>query len=155
MVKNLRRFGINHDIGYNIVKISQIMKRELLQQLRKHGITPEQLSILRILSTKDRITQFEIGKETQQDPPTITRTLERMKRNGYIKKNPYNKDRRAKEIIITKKGRELQKQLPYKLNAHFNELLKQFSKKKKKFLKKLLLEFYSVLHDSIDNKKRQ
>ena len=155
MHNKVPKLGINHDIGYNIFKISQIMKRELIRQLKIYKITPEQMAVIRVLSIKNRITQSEICKMTQQDPPTITRTMKRMERGGFIRKKVYYKDKRAVKIVITNKGRKLGRQIPVRLKNHFDELLNQFSKKKKELLRGLLVELHTILCDSVGIKKHQ
>src|SRR4051812_32867055 len=66
------------------------------------GLTPDQFSILRWLNEGDPagLTQREITKLMASDPNTITSTLNRMERAGFITRQPHERDRRAKRVQL-------------------------------------------------------
>lgn len=72
------------------------------------GLTPDQFSILRWLTEGDQagLTQREITKLMASDPNTITSTLNRMERAGFIERQPHERDRRAKRVRLRPLGAE-------------------------------------------------
>jgi DNA-binding MarR family transcriptional regulator len=72
------------------------------------GLTPDQFSILRWLTEGDPagLTQREITKLMASDPNTITSTLNRMERAGFIARQPHERDRRAKRVLLRPLGAE-------------------------------------------------
>src|SRR3954465_2540623 len=78
------------------------------QRVAHLNLTPDQFSILRWLTEGDPagLTQREITKLMASDPNTITSTLNRMERAGFIARQPHERDRRAKRVRLRPLGVE-------------------------------------------------
>jgi DNA-binding MarR family transcriptional regulator len=78
------------------------------QRVAHLSITPDQFSILRWISEGDPagLTQRTITDLMASDPNTITSTLARMERHGWVERKPHEKDRRAHRVCLLPKGRK-------------------------------------------------
>jgi DNA-binding MarR family transcriptional regulator len=74
------------------------------EALRPFGLRPTQFTILQVLSLTGEITQGELGRILAMDSTTLTRTLEIMRRQGWITKRR-GKDRREWRLGLAKAGK--------------------------------------------------
>ena len=73
-------------------------------ELSGTGITLSQAQVLYCLESQGELAQNELAAQLQIEPPTIARILDRMERDGWIKRLPSPHDRRKKLIRPTKKA---------------------------------------------------
>lgn len=53
---------------------------------------------------EESITQYELAKHTHLTPPTVSVTLQKMERDGYITRVPDESDMRQMRVTLTEKG---------------------------------------------------
>ncbi|MGM9637825.1 MAG: MarR family winged helix-turn-helix transcriptional regulator, partial [Eubacteriales bacterium] len=53
---------------------------------------------------EEGITQYELAKHTHLSPPTVSVTLQKMEREGYITRVPDETDMRQMRVTLTEKG---------------------------------------------------
>ncbi len=99
--KENRRFGLHLSI---ILRRGQMY---LDRQLEPFGVRAGQLPILRILGRKDGISQEGIRKFLHLDKGTIAKTIRPLLNAGYVTRKRDPKDKRAYQIFLTRKGREI------------------------------------------------
>ena len=77
------------------------------QRVSHLSVTPDQFSILRWLHEGDPagLTQRHITDLMASDPNTITSTLVRMEKAGFIVRKPHERDRRAHRVQLLETGR--------------------------------------------------
>ena len=73
--------------------------------LESIGITTALFSVLNYLMTADVAIQQEIGAAIGIDPSTMVSLIDELERAGLAKRRPHPHDRRAREVVITPKGR--------------------------------------------------
>src|SRR5918998_760347 len=69
------------------------------------GITTALFSILNLLLSREAMIQQEIGAAIGIDPSTMVSLIDELERAGLAKRRPHPRDRRAREVVITAKGR--------------------------------------------------
>jgi DNA-binding MarR family transcriptional regulator len=69
------------------------------------GLTPSLFLLLNVLAAREGANQQEIGSETGIDPSTMVSLIDQLESAGLAKRRPHPKDRRAREVRITPKGR--------------------------------------------------
>jgi DNA-binding MarR family transcriptional regulator len=76
------------------------------RRLAHTGVTPDQFTTLRTLSEHGAsgMTQSELTRLLASDPNTIAALVERMERNGWIIREPHEKDRRANRLRLLPAG---------------------------------------------------
>ncbi|MFD2626478.1 MarR family winged helix-turn-helix transcriptional regulator [Salibacterium salarium] len=83
----------------------RLFSKEMNDYLQQHNLYSSQWTILYILLENGPMTQTDIWKYLQVEAPTITRTLTRMEKSGWIIKKLGN-DKREKIILLTDEARE-------------------------------------------------
>ena len=113
-------------------------KQAIHAPLREHGITTAQWQFLRVLWHREGLNQNELSARLRTHPSTTVSALQLLERNGYVRRERSDTDRRNAHVFLTPKGRALEK----KLIPHAAELsglaMRGMSKSDVAMLKKLL-----------------
>jgi DNA-binding MarR family transcriptional regulator len=82
------------------------MSAHIKQQLLKKGlkVTPGQLGILFLLKSRNMQSMSELSRELDTDNSAITRSIDRLEKNGLVQRNNSSDDRREYHITITAAG---------------------------------------------------
>jgi DNA-binding MarR family transcriptional regulator len=75
--------------------------------LESIGLTPALFGVLNVLGARKGVTQKEIGSAMGIDPSTMVSLIDNLEADGLAKRRPHPTDRRAREVVITPKGRRL------------------------------------------------
>ena len=73
--------------------------------LESLGITTALFSVLNYLLSRESAIQQEIGTAIGIDASTMVSLIDELERAGLAKRRPHPRDRRAREVVITSKGR--------------------------------------------------
>jgi DNA-binding MarR family transcriptional regulator len=113
-------FSLWRMLDHTRFMISRLREKEL----DLVGLTPEQAHILDILVQNDGSTNInQIAGITMRRHHSISTQIDRMVKQGLVKKKQSTRDRREFSILITEKGQELDIRLKsllinaYKLNG--------------------------------------
>ena len=100
--------------GFFIRDTHMHLLRVLRGFLKAHGISTAQWFLLRVLWTEDGLSQRELSERVGTTEPTTQSALRLMEKRGIVRQGRNAKDRRTKNIFLTKKGRALEGELiPY------------------------------------------
>ncbi len=94
--------------GFYISQIKQIQGRVFEKLLKAHEIDDfngAQGRILFVLWQEDRLTIHELGQRTSLAKTTLTSMLDRMEKQGHLRRIPDPNDRRQIHIVLTDKAR--------------------------------------------------
>jgi DNA-binding MarR family transcriptional regulator len=69
------------------------------------GLTPALFALLNVIGAREGAIQQELGSALGIDPSTMVSLIDRLEGAGLAKRRPSPKDRRAREVTITAKGR--------------------------------------------------
>jgi DNA-binding MarR family transcriptional regulator len=84
-------------------RVSQIYD----QHLEPFGLTVTQYGVLGHLATFDGISIGELAEKLVMDPTTLTRNLRPLEREGLVAAKTDRRDRRARSLGLTVKGRQV------------------------------------------------
>jgi DNA-binding MarR family transcriptional regulator len=73
--------------------------------LQSIGLTPALFAVLNYLRAREGEIQQQIGSAMGIDPSTMVSLVDQLERAGLAKRRPHPQDRRAREVVITAKGR--------------------------------------------------
>ena len=73
--------------------------------LRSIGMTPALFAVLNYLQAHEGAIQQQVGSAMKIDPSTMVSLVDELERAGLAKRRPHPQDRRAREVLITPKGR--------------------------------------------------
>lgn len=96
-------------IFYQIEKAIKQYRTMAQRNLNKlgHKITINQILMMIQVDRKPEISQVELAELLFKDVASITRMIELLVKEDFIKREENKDDRRKKDLKITKKGREL------------------------------------------------
>jgi DNA-binding MarR family transcriptional regulator len=84
-------------------RVSQIYDHHL----EPFGLTVTQYGVLGHLATFDGISIGELAEKLVMDPTTLTRNLRPLERDGFVAGKRDRRDRRARSLGLTVKGRQV------------------------------------------------
>jgi DNA-binding MarR family transcriptional regulator len=71
------------------------------------GLTPALFGLLNVLGARKGAIQQELGRTMGIDPSTMVSLIDQLEAAGLAKRRPSPRDRRAREVTITPKGRRV------------------------------------------------
>jgi len=99
---------LKDSLGHLATQFSKAVLRRINQDLQVGGypITGEQWTALVHIWNQGGLTQQELGERLFKDKTNITRLLASLERQGYIRREPGQTDRREKTLSLTPLGQE-------------------------------------------------
>ncbi len=94
----------DNSIGYLNAIAHKLLLGKLAERLGHHGVTPGQWAALVVLWECDDIVQKDLAERMAIESATLTRTLDRMERDGFVKRHRDKEDRRRVRVQVTDKG---------------------------------------------------
>ncbi|XJZ26743.1 MarR family winged helix-turn-helix transcriptional regulator [Bacillota bacterium Lsc_1132] len=85
---------------HSLHQLSRNLTNKLNEELQAFGLYSAQWSVLYVLKTKQPLTQKELCDYLSVEAPPMTRTIQRLVKQGYVKQIP-GKDKREKYIQLT------------------------------------------------------
>ncbi len=98
-------------LGYQINLLARLFENALREQIAPLGVVPGQFPALLTLYEHDSLTQTELRRQVGIEQPTMAKTLQRMERDGLIRRTPDLHDRRRTHIHLTARAHRLQQPL--------------------------------------------
>jgi DNA-binding MarR family transcriptional regulator len=101
----------HHKVAINILCTASWIHSGDIARLKKHGITPEQYNVLRILrgSHPKKLMLAEITNRMIDKNSNATRLVEKLRQKSLVKREVCENNRRQVDISITDKGLTLLK----------------------------------------------
>ena len=91
-------YDFENSAGFWIMTTSHDYERAFNDQLAPEGITLRQCQVLGFLALAGPLAQNELAERMRIEPPTLVGILDRMERDGWIRRNACPGDRRRKLI---------------------------------------------------------
>lgn len=86
---------------------SFLFGRFVAKELEDIGMRASYRHVMKPLMEQDGLTQLELVNITKLKAPTISITLRNMEREGIVRREKNDNDRRETHVFITDKGREM------------------------------------------------
>ncbi|MGA4514032.1 MarR family transcriptional regulator [Staphylococcus caledonicus] len=101
---------------YNqLEKLITLTNNDLSLVNRRFGqrtdITNDQLELLRILYSYDRLSQYDLTMKMSREQSIVSRWIKKLVQKSYITSQQSHEDLRCKELCLTDKARHLIKQI--------------------------------------------
>lgn len=97
----------NEDLADRLHSAAIHLLRTLRRVDDETGLTAPRLSVLSVLVFAGPRTLGQLAQAEQVKPPTITRLIDALETDGFVKRTPDKKDGRVTIISATKKGEAL------------------------------------------------
>ena len=100
-----------HDIAMGLRTAYWVMHRQTGACLARQGVTADQFVLLALLAERDGITQQELVRRATSDANTVRAMLMLLERRGLVARERHPTDRRARRVMLTRKGRQMYERL--------------------------------------------
>src|SRR6478735_8211255 len=92
-----------HELFHTLHQLSRQLTNTLNEALKPLGLYGSQWSVIFVLKTKGSLTQKELCEYLFVEAPPMTRTIQRLVKQGYVRQVP-GKDKREKYIQLTEEA---------------------------------------------------
>ncbi|MCD7746592.1 MAG: MarR family transcriptional regulator [Lachnospiraceae bacterium] len=125
----------------------------ILHKAREAGLLRGQPHILEYLATNDGCSQTEICEAWDLDKSTVSGLVERMERDGLIRVEREEDDRRRKKLFLTSKGARLGKQMDEYMKQLDTTAFEGISEEEQEQFMRVLSRIYQNLKGVEENGK--
>ncbi|MDN3566370.1 MarR family winged helix-turn-helix transcriptional regulator [Paeniroseomonas aquatica] len=108
---------------YLLARASHQIASEFYDQLRRRGISIPVWRVLGGLLGSDGETVTGLAETCLLQQPTMTKLLDRMVRDGLVKRVPDQRDRRVVRVVLTQRGVALAEELAVAARQHETEVI--------------------------------
>lgn len=136
-------FAIEDSLGYLVNRVARLMAQQLGDELRPAGVGIGQWAVLMFLWAQDGMSQAELSRVVAIEPPTMVRNIDRMVRDGLVRREGDPKDGRITRIYLTDRGRSLKDQLVPKAAGVNAAILGRLTASEGRMLQRLLAKVLS------------
>ncbi len=139
--------GDDYDVWRLINRVRRLVRQTRVKELKKYGITPDELSILdRIDQLGDDASPSSIARIGEQTRAAVHEMLKKMLAEKLITKQK-DSSKKAVKVGFTKKGREIYYMADKKLSIHriFSCLSNQEKRNLELYLGKLVIKAHEDL----------
>jgi DNA-binding MarR family transcriptional regulator len=100
----------NHEALLSLVRTSSLMQKLSDRFFSRFGLTDVQFNILMILKEhrKEGLSQQELSEHLIVTKSNVVGLIDRLERSGYVKREAHPSDRRFNQIVLTRKGEQLE-----------------------------------------------
>ena len=95
-------YDFEDSIGCWLIVSSQAYQHAVNDELAPQGITFRQCQVLGLLSFMGPTSQADLAQKMEVEPPTLVGILDRMERDGWIRREACADDKRRKLVHPTK-----------------------------------------------------
>ncbi|MDD4798478.1 MAG: MarR family transcriptional regulator [Clostridia bacterium] len=104
-------FQLDDCVAYIINKSAKQLSARLEKKLMRYNVTRIQWTAMYYVENNQCLTQKCLADKMSLKEPTVARLLDRMEADGLIEREFCTKDKRAKTLKLTEKGKYLNKKL--------------------------------------------
>ncbi|HAH49185.1 MarR family transcriptional regulator [Gimesia sp.] len=131
-------YDFKQDCGYWVHMTAHRLENAVNAELQNEGITYRQCQILALLALEGEQSQGELAQRMRVQPPSIVVVLERMERDGLIKREVDPEDRRKRIVSPTKAALPVWNRIVKCFRAVRNQLERGLSESEVKALRSML-----------------
>jgi MarR family transcriptional regulator, organic hydroperoxide resistance regulator len=102
------RHPLQDYIGYRILQIHRAHRKLAESGFNELGLHTGQEWVLFQLWTEEGLTHSQLVKNLGVEPPTITKTIDRLEKTGLVERRQDEEDARVSRVYLTPAGRALE-----------------------------------------------
>jgi MarR family transcriptional regulator for hemolysin len=96
---------LDRPVTTRISRVARLLRRAMDEQLEAHGLTGVQWGLLNRLSFADGLVQADLGRRMAIEPATLTGIVQRLEREGWVRRACDAENRRLQRVWLTEKAR--------------------------------------------------
>jgi DNA-binding MarR family transcriptional regulator len=120
---------------FRLWRASHLRASEVLESI---GLTPALFALLNVIGAREGAIQQQLGSALGIDRSTMVSLIDQLEDAGLANRRPSTTDRRAREVVITSKGRRLLQRAREMLSQAEAEVLRGLSDEERHELATLL-----------------
>lgn len=105
LVPSLGEIGLNNFAPYLMNRLMARWNANLAEALKDRDISTAKMRALAVLSVSSTLTINELSVFAVTEQSTMSRTLDSLEEQGYIRRQPRAGDMRVRDVMITEEGR--------------------------------------------------
>lgn len=121
-----------------IGRVSYLLREEIRRACSENGLPLGYRALLFHIGAKEGQTQKELAEKTGLRPATVSVTIEKMERDGFVTRFRDDKDKRVIRVLLTDKGQEIDRSNRKKVEALEREFSGVLDEGEKSELSRLL-----------------
>ena len=126
------------DVVRTLGNTVRMLRARVDRALQHVGLRLGQFQVLSHLWKEDGLTPRQIALRLDVEMPTVTRTVQRMVRDGLVRREAHQSDARSVRIYLTKRGSELEPVLESILDREKEHALRGFAPGERAMLVQML-----------------
>jgi MarR family transcriptional regulator, organic hydroperoxide resistance regulator len=104
----------------------------------RFGLTGPQLAVVKMLEPVGKLSLSDLSSKIRARNSTVTGIIDRMEREGLVERRRSDSDRRVINIVLTRKGRELAREIDVEPVQIFRRVLSELSARDAQELRRIL-----------------
>ncbi|MCY4220967.1 MAG: MarR family transcriptional regulator [Thiotrichales bacterium] len=97
----MKRENVERNFGFLVHDIARLMRTNYDRRVKRLGLTRSQWWVITNLYRNDGLTQSELAETLDIERASLGRLLDRLEANGWVRREPCRRDRRAKRVRLT------------------------------------------------------
>ncbi|WP_312469019.1 MarR family transcriptional regulator [Neobacillus sp.] len=127
---------LSHELFHTLHQLSRHLTNKLNEALKPLGLYSAQWAVIFVLKKSGSLTQKELCDYLFVEAPPMTRTIQRLVKQGYVRQVP-GKDKREKHVQLTEEALKQYPEWESVVNEVNQGLLKEFPAASQEDLSKL------------------
>ena len=124
----------NHEALLSLVRTSSLMQKLSDRFFSRFGLTDVQFNILMILKEhrSDGLSQQQLSEHLIVTKSNVVGLIDRLERSGYVTREAHPSDRRFNQIVLTRKGEQLEAKIEKLYFKEVDKMMNVLSPSEKK-----------------------
>ncbi len=114
-----------------VAKINRNIRKIKNREMTHYGLKSSHVSCLYYLYMEEGLTATELCESCEEDKATISRSLDYLEKNGFIKCKSEGSKRYRSPYVLTEKGEEIGKKISCKIDAVFEQISVRMTEKER------------------------
>jgi DNA-binding MarR family transcriptional regulator len=114
--------GLHQRIPFLLSQLGVYLAEDFVHRLEPFGVEPRAYAVLKALSEDDGRSQRELSTQLGIHRNVMVTVVDKLEREGLVKRMPHPADRRAFAVTLTDKARELLPKLDAQGSAQEDEV---------------------------------
>lgn len=94
----------DNSLGFIIHDVTRLLRWDFDRRAQELGLTRAQWSVLAHLQRQQGVQQVDLAQLMDIKPITLARHLDRLEKDGWLRREECDRDRRAKRLFLTEKA---------------------------------------------------
>jgi DNA-binding MarR family transcriptional regulator len=123
--------GLHQRIPFLLSQLGVYLAEDFVRRLEPFGVEPRAYAVLKALSEDDGRSQRELSTQLGIHRNVMVTVVDKLERDGLVKRMPHPADRRAFAVTLTDEARELLPELDAKGSAQEDEITASLTEKER------------------------